>query len=316
MKLLGMLQGGQAYNAQALAELCGVTRRTIFRDLEALRDADVPLQYDEQRGSYQIPGHFFLPPTQFTTEEAFAMLVLSRQMGDRRSIPFYAAAQSAADKLANTLPQRFVAYLRSVTSAVRIRLDATNSLVGQERIYEQLLAAISSRCCVRMRYESLHEQRQIQTKLHPYRLLFHQHSWYVIGRSSVHREVRTFNVSRIRKIQILEEPLRMPKNFRIESHLRNAWRLNPEPGPDRNVKIRFSPKVARNVEEVQWHKTQQTQRLEDGALDFTVTVSGLQEISWWILGYADEAEVIEPLELREIIRQRAERLLAVYKRPT
>jgi proteasome accessory factor B len=314
VKLLGMLQGGQAYNAQALAELCGVTRRTIFRDLEVLRDADVPLHYDEERGSYQIPGHFFLPPTQFTPEEAFAVLVLCGQLGDRRTIPFYASAQAAADKLANSLPQRLVAYLRSVAGAIRIRLDATNVLQGQEQVYEQLLAAISARCCVRIRYESLHEQRHIQTKLHPYRLLFHQHSWYVIGRSSVHREVRTFNVSRIRRIQVLDEPLRMPKNFRLESHLRNAWRLNPEPGPDRHVRILFSPKVARNVDEVQWHRTQQTRTLDDGSLEFSVTVSGLNEISWWIMGYADEAEVLEPLELREIIRERAERTAARYKK--
>ena len=308
-----MLQGGQIYNVQELADLCRVTRRTIFRDLEVLRDAEVPLLYDEQRGGYQIPGHYFLPPTQFTTEEALALLVLCRQLGDRRMIPFYSAAQSAADKLSSNLPQRLVTYLRSVSSAIRIRLDATNSLAGQERIYEQLLNAISTRCCVRIRYESLHEQRHIQTKLHPYRLLFHQHSWYVLGRSSLHREVRTFNIGRIRKLLVLDDPIRIPRNFRIESHLRNAWRLIPEPGADSVVRIRFAPKVARNVAEISWHKTQQIKLLDDGALEFQVTVSGLQEISWWIMGYGDQAEVLEPPELREIIFNRAQKLVALYQ---
>jgi predicted DNA-binding transcriptional regulator YafY len=313
VKLLGMMQGGQIYNVQELADLCRVTRRTIFRDLEVLRDAEVPLLYDEQRGGYQIPGHYFLPPTQFTPEEAFALLVLCRQLGDRRMIPFYSAAQSAADKLSNNLPQRLVAYLRSVSNAVRIRLDATNALSGQEQIYQELLAAISTRCCVRIRYESLHEQSHIQTKLHPYRLLFHQHSWYVVGRSSIHREVRTFNIGRIRKIQLLDEPIRIPRNFRIDGYLRNAWRLIPEPGSDSEVRVRFSPKVARNVAEINWHKTQRTKLNDDGSLEFQVTVSGLQEISWWIMGYGDQAEVLEPAELREMIFQRAQKLVDLYQ---
>ena len=307
-----MLQGGQQYNVQELADLCKVTRRTIFRDLEVLRDADVPLLYDEQRGGYQIPGHYFLPPTQFTAEEAFALLIICRQVGDRRMIPFYSAAQSAADKLSNNLPQRLVEYVRSLSNAIRIRLDATNTLTGQERVYEQLLNAISTRCCVRIRYESLHEQRHIQTKLHPYRLLFHQHTWYVVGRSSLHREVRTFNVGRIKKILMLEDPIRMPRNFRIENYLRNAWRLIPEPGGDREVKIRFSSKVAQNVAEVSWHKTQQTKWLEDGSLEFAVTVTGLQEISWWIMGYGDQAEVLEPADLREMICERARKMIGMY----
>lgn len=314
VKLLGMMQGGQIYNVQELADLCQVTRRTIFRDLEILRDAEVPLQFDEQRGGYQIPGQFFLPPTQFSPEEAFALLVLCRQLGDRRMIPFYSAAQSAADKISNNLPQRLVAYLRSVSNAIRIRLDATNNLSGQEQIYQQLVAAISQRCCVRISYESLHEEGHIQTKLHPYRLLFNQHSWYVVGRSSLHREVRTFNIGRIRRIQLLDEPIRIPRNFRIENHLRNAWRLIAESGPDSEVRIRFAPKVARNVAEINWHKTQRVKLQDDGSLDFQVTVSGLQEISWWIMSYGDQAEVLEPVELREMIAERARKLVAMYER--
>jgi hypothetical protein len=44
---------------------------------------------------------------------------------------------------------------------------------------------------------------------------------------------------------------------------------------------------------------------DDGTLDFHVTVSGLREIAWWIMGYGDQAEVIQPQELRELVIRRA-----------
>jgi proteasome accessory factor B len=176
-----------------------------------------------------------------------------------------------------------------------------------------LVEAVGKRRCVRIRYGSLHDMAEIRTKISPYRLFFSRRSWYVVGRSSLHRATRTFNLSRVKEIEILDESYAIPRGFSVERFLRNAWHLIPEPGPDREVLVRFGRQVAQNVAEVSWHKTQQMQFNEDGTLDFRVTVSGLNEISWWILGYGDQAEVIEPPELRKIIADRVKRMAEVYK---
>jgi predicted DNA-binding transcriptional regulator YafY len=52
--------------------------------------------------------------------------------------------------------------------------------------------------------------------------------------------------------------------------------------------------------------------LEDGSLEFRAKVSGLSEIVWWILGYGDQAEVLQPAKLRRLVAQRAENLVALY----
>ena len=83
-------------------------------------------------------------------------------------------------------------------------------------------------------------------------------------------------------------------------------------GKEYRVRIRFRPKVARNVQEVCWHKTQKTELQADGSLSYQVTVAGLDEMSWWILGYGDQAVVEEPPELREMIRQHAESIVWSY----
>ena len=161
-------------------------------------------------------------------------------------------------------------------------------------------------------YNSLTEWEEISTKLRPFQLFFSRHSWYVIGRSSYHRQNRTFHLGRIGHLEVLTESYRIPRGFSIERYLKNAWIMIPEAGPDYNVTVRFQSMVAQNVAEVAWHKTQQTEFNTDGTLDFHVTVSGLGEISWWILGYGDQAEVIKPPELRERVAGHAKRMLQIY----
>ncbi len=78
--------------------------------------------------------------------------------------------------------------------------------------------------------------------------------------------------------------------------------------------VRFSKLVARNVAEVSWHKTQRCEFQADGSLDFHVTVSGLGEITWWVLGYGDQAEVIKPPQLRALVAERAARVVERYGR--
>lgn len=313
IRLLGLLQGGRRHNVSSLAEACGVSRRTIFRDLDSLRDADVPLVYDDERQLYSIPSQYFLAPTQFTPEEALAVVVLCHELGDDDRLPFLADARSAAVKIENSIPQSVRAKMRTVADAISIRLATLNPLDGHRENFRVLLDAIASRQCIRIAYHSFSEHQALLTKLHPYRLAFHQHSWYVIGRSSFHAEVRTFNVGRIERLEVLDETFTAPRGFSLERHFGNAWRMIPEPGDDQKVVVRFSRRVAGNVAEVKWHATQQTRFDDDGTLLFEVSVSGLREISWWILGYGDQAEVLEPPELRQIIAQHVGNLAQTYR---
>jgi len=157
------------------------------------------------------------------------------------------------------------------------------------------------------------EADEFSTLLSPYRLLFGRRSWYVIGRSSLHRMIRTFHLGRILKAETLESRFRIPANFSLNRHLGNAWFLIRERAARQNVVVRFQKLVAGNVAEVQWHKTQKLEWREDGSLDFHVSVDGLSEISWWILGYGDQAEVIQPAELRQILSRRIEQMGRIYK---
>ena len=146
-------------------------------------------------------------------------------MGRSDRLPFYEPAQCRrAEARRQPAARRSAADLRiDGRGRSASSLSPVSPLEAKEAIYQQLVDARGQPRVVRIEYDSLTEWERITTKLRPYHLLFCRHSWYVIGRSSLHSEVRTFNLSRIVSHRVLNEKFSVPRSFSIERHLRNAW---------------------------------------------------------------------------------------------
>ncbi len=86
--------------AEALAERFEVTIRTIYRDLDALRDASLPLSAERGRGGgYALDRSYSLPPVNFTAREAALLVALGRFAIDMRLLPFAETLESGLDKV-------------------------------------------------------------------------------------------------------------------------------------------------------------------------------------------------------------------------
>lgn len=314
LRLLEILQSGRPHSATALAEFCGTSRRTIFRDLKTLEESGVTVLYDSRAQGHWIPNQVSLPPTELSLAETLALLVLAQDStAHDRSVPFQLLARDAAIKLRGNLPNHLQGYIEDLVSAIRIETEPLAESRHSHQHYQRLLQGITGHTKVRIRYDSLSEKKIIQTLISPYRLLFRRHAWYLIGRSSAHRAVRTFHVGRILETESTNESFEVPPRFSLRRYFGNAWSLVREKDAEANVVVKFSPLVARNVAEVTWHPTQQTRFLEDGSLEFKVTVDGIQEISWWVQSYGDQALVLNPPSLRDLILHRAQRVCEQYQ---
>jgi predicted DNA-binding transcriptional regulator YafY len=313
VRLIDLLASGRAHSAADLARLCAVSRRTLFRDLGVLRDAGLPIEFDESRRGFLLERSTFLRPTDFTVSEALSLIVLCDSAGSSDGIPFQAPARSAALKLLSALPPLIREHVGEVAERVAIRVGPVNPLSSAGDIFAKLANALRERRQVRIRYDSLFDKREIRTLLSPYRLMFQRRSWYIIGRSSIHRAVRTFNVGRILDADIVaDSSFQIPPRFTLERYFGDAWSFIRDRGKRYEVVVRFQPRVARNVAEVQWHRTQRVTWNDDGSLNYAVMVEGLEEIVWWVLGYGREAEVLTPPELRARLRDQLDALAAVY----
>ena len=86
--------------AEVLAERFGVTLRTMYRDLDALRAASFPLGAERGRGGgYALDKSYSLPPVNFTAREAAILVALGRFAVETRLLPFEETLQRALDKV-------------------------------------------------------------------------------------------------------------------------------------------------------------------------------------------------------------------------
>jgi len=314
LQLVELLQSGHVYNSAQIAEHCEVSRRTIFRDIKMLQDSGLPIRYNEEKQGYSLPKTLYLPPTDFSLSETLSLILLCQELGNNGAgIPFHHASRSAALKLLCNLPRNIREQLGNLTDNMSLKIGPHNLLDEKKQTYDLLLDCLKRHKQVRIQYQSMSEWKSISTLVSPYRLIFSRRSWYLIGRSSLHRAIRTFNIGRINDAESLESGYQVPPRFTLERYLGHAWHLIRERGKRTHVVVRFQKMVATNVAEVQWHHSQEIIHNPDGTIDFHVTVDGLSEIIWWILGYGDQAEVLEPVELRENISKRIDAMHQIYQ---
>ncbi len=141
-------------------------------------------------------------------------------------------------------------------------------------------------------------------------MMHHNDSWYVLGKSSFHNSICALKFNQIRELRLLNKYFVEEDRFDLHEYLGRAWSMTPE-GRLYNVKLRFMPEVAYDVVSVKWHATQTVAHNDDGSATVEFRVDGLNEITWWILGYGDKVEVLAPSILRQRIAQIARNMLRV-----
>ena len=312
VQILTTLQAGKSYAVSDLAKMFALSRRTIFRDLKELQTIGVPYHYDAKTGGYTMDPEFFLPPIDLNLQEALSLLLLVHKARNQIQLPFKNSALLAALKIENNLPAKIRQYCNTTLRNISTRAGAQAPTNLLDKTFVQLQKAVVQKRKVSIRYGSLFEGKIIEVTLSPYHLLYNQRAWYVLGFSILHKSVRTFKFNRIKELKILDKCFVDGENFDLYEYLGRAWSMIPE-GRIYYIKLRFLPKVANNVTEVQWHSTQKATRNTDGSATMEFRVDGLGEIIWWILGYGDQVQVLAPKILRNKVVEMAKNMVKLNK---
>jgi len=300
VQILTALQSGQRYAADDLAKMLGLSRRMVFRDLKDLQKAGVPCHYDKKAHHYAIDPEFFLPASGLSAQEALALLLLVYKAGNHIHFPFKGSALRAALKIENNLPDKIKRYCNTVLRNISIKAGPQPRTNLLDKIFAQLQQAILKKRVVNIRYYLPREQKSIVTNLSPYHLMYKDHAWYVLGKSDLRKGVGTFKFSQIEELNVLDKCFIEDEEVDVSEYLGRAWSMTPE-GRLYHVKLKFLPEVARSVSEVQWHSTQMVTFEDDGSAIVEFRIDGLNEITWWILSYGDQVQVLTPKILRQKI---------------
>lgn len=297
-----------------LAERLGCTPRTVYRDLEALQAGGFPITTDTRdnrsywrvlnAGRHRVPLAISIP-------ELMALYFGQDMLKTYRGTVFYDAIGSLLSKINATLPPAYIDYL----DRIRDRMDAgpapRKDYTRLGPIIADLNRAILDEKKIRMVYFSMGRQKESRRRVHPYRLRHVEDTLYLIGYCTLRKGVRTFAVDRIRAVTVGDECFQMPKAFDVRAFLQDSFGIYQ--GPPVTVKVRFLKSVAGYIRERVWHPSQQLSDLADGAVLFTATVAGIEEISHWVLRWGAGAQVLAPEALRQTVRGHAAAMLSHYR---
>ncbi len=313
IRTIQLLQAGRACSVDWLATEMGVSRRTVFRDIEVLKEAGIDCEFDASENSYRIDESRYLRPLNLSLAKSLSLMLMTRRLANEDMVPSKASAVSAGLKIESLLPPSIRAHCGALLENVdvaRLRVSDVDSVTD---VLLRFQVATACKQKVQIRYDSYGEKTEIRTVVHPYCVTFRSRGWYMVGHSETHRAVRTFKLDRILDFRMLKGHFQRPADFDIQEYFGDAWYMIR--GDTRyHVEVCFGEKVAGNVEDVWWHRTQRTRRLSNGSLVFEVDVEGIEEISWWIMGYGDQAEVREPEVLRRLIASHAKRVATYYEK--
>jgi len=314
LRIMLALQSGQAYSTGDLAQITGVSRRTVFRDLQDLQNAGIPCHYLGRRRRYAIDPSFCLAPTNLNTKEALGLLLLTRKMSQHLEHPLSESIMHAALKIGNTLPGEMKEFCNKALSAVTVKPAPQWDAFSLDRYFNQLLNAILGSQVVSLSYFYTDQQAIRTIEFNPYHLIYSEYGWHVLGRTESVRGVASLQLSQIRGLRKTNRLFVREDEFDVHEYLGRAWSMKRE-GTLHHVKLRFLPHVAESVAKTQWHSTQTVDFQDDGSVIIRFHVDGLTEIVWWVLSYGDKVQVIAPRALRNKVIQIAKKTINANKQP-
>src|SRR5579883_2595114 len=311
LSILLLLQVHRRITARELARRLEVSERTIYRDMEALSVAGIPVTAERGTGGGLVLAETFRTNLTGLSSPEIQALFLGRPVHLLNDLGLRQASEAALIKLLAVLPSM---YRQSAEYArQRIYVD----VAGWQRPGEEQLAflpllqeAIWQERKVAVTYQR--GENTVERVLDPLGLVAKGRTWYLVA--AVDGQARTYRVSRIQQASILDEPCTRPSDFDLAAYWQRSSAEFMANLPRYAVSVRATQRALDRVLHVgRFIRLEQAGEADEhGWRDARLTFEVQEEACGYLLSFGTELEILEPLELRERVIKLARELAAFY----
>jgi predicted DNA-binding transcriptional regulator YafY len=312
-----LLQSGRSVPIDRFLEVLGVSRATFKRDLEYLRDRlNAPIEWDRFEGGYRYApsAHgpsFALPGMWFNATEVHALLMMQQLLGDLQ--PGLLEAQ------VRPLQARLRALLGSADHSAeeverRFRLISAARRTLAVRHFEQVATATLRRRRLRIAHYARPTGETTEREVSPQQLVFYRDNWYLVAWCHLRRDVRSFAVDAIQRVEVLETPAREVPATDLAELLDSGYGIFA----GREVTwatLRFAAERARWVSAETWHPLQRGRFDDERRWVLELPYADPRELLMDVLKHGAHVEVLGPPELRARVAAELAAAGAAYARP-
>ncbi len=213
-QLTNILRRHQPITAKQLAERLTVSERTIYRYVDDLSLAGIPI-YGEPGVGYRLSEGFELPPLQLSSGELEALIVGVSLTASLTGEKFAASAHSLLSKIEAALPNesQMIAHEDRV-----VRVLANHRQSEAYLVWGKVHAAIASGCWLRISYESLSEAVTDRT-VFPLGLFYWGGKWTLGCWCELRGDYRDFRVDRISRLELCDHEGAMPEGVSLSAYV-------------------------------------------------------------------------------------------------
>jgi predicted DNA-binding transcriptional regulator YafY len=320
ISVLLLLQTRGRLTARQLADELEVSIRTIYRDVEELSASGIPVYADRgSTGGFQLVEGYRTRLTGLTPEEA-ETLFLSGYPGPAAELGLGTVLAAAQLKVLAALPPE----LRSRASRIRQRfhLDAPGWFQQPEAAahLQPIAEAVWADRRLRMSYQRGSDDGPIvERTVDPLGVVLKGGIWYMVATAD--GSLRTYRVSRIRDLEMLDEKFERPAEFELAEYWEQSVAAYEESiMPSLEVTLKVRPVSLWRLEQeigagpVRQATAEAGQADEKGWLTLHLRMEDVDRAESQILALGCDAEVLEPLQLRTRIGATAAQLETTYGR--
>ncbi len=310
-----LLQSRRAVPLRLLMEELGVSRATVVRDLEYLRDRlNAPIRWDRAQRGYRYaepaPGapRFALPGLWFNASEVHALLTMDHL-------------------LSNLQPGLLGPHIEPLRTRIRLLLDSGDHSVDEvsRRIrvlhmaarpvdaerFQLIANGVLGRHRLRIEHYNRKTDATTRREVSPQRLVHYRDNWYLDAWCHLRKELRSFGVDVIRACEPLRRKARDVSERVLDRELGAGYGIFAG-SRTRTAVLRFSPARARWVARERWHPEQRGRYDAEGRYELRIPYADDTELVLDILRYGPDVEVLSPAELRNRVRECIREASALY----
>lgn len=302
LAIVVMLLNRERITARELAEKFEVSIRTIYRDIEAVNQAGVPIvSYPGNDGGFGILENYKIDRQLLTFNDMLAILSalkgVNTTLADRE-------IETAIEKISSLVPKDKTTELELRFEQLVINVSPWGFKDEDQKKLKEIYQAIINSKLLRFKYRNTKGEKIFRV-IEPMTLLFKGYAWYLLAYCRLREDFRSFKLSRITELTVLDEEFVRKKHPNRDFDVPGNQNQIPI-----HLKLKFSPKVRSYVEE--YFEVDNITYQEDGHLIVSVDWPEDEWVYAHILSYGENVEVLEPLTIREKIRTRVAKTYHLY----
>ncbi len=311
-KMIHRVARGEYPNCQQMAREMEFSARTLYRDIDFMRDRlGLPIEYDALKNGYYFNGEVAdFPEVKLQTSDLIALFVGEKILSQYPGTGLERRLRGVFERILSTMDEEVSVSWQELDALMSFKVSG---VAEQDiRTFEKLAESVQKRLEVEMVYHKLSAKKPERRVVQPLHLASCNGLWYVLAHDVGRNAIRTFALSRITSVEKTGRKFEWPKGFDPAKWFENSFGVFHADGKPMLVRVRFDPPVSRLIAERQWHASQTIRQLDGDAIEISMRVGNLTEVLNWVMSWGGSAEVIEPENLRNMIRDEAAKILKRY----